>query len=241
MKTRLSPTSWVLTTPTAHRGLHNELLPENSLSSFQNAVSLGYPIELDLQMSLDGELFVFHDDNLVRMTGFDKDIRDTKAEEIKSLTLKNSTEKIPTFKEVLFLVEGKVPLLIEVKQQKRKGIEKKIIAHLKNYSGEFAIQSFDPTVLLKFKKLMPDAIRGQLCSGLKNKLGILKNYVVKNAPLNFLTKPDFINHDVYTLPTKKHVNNNLPLICWTVRTKAEEEKAKKYSLNYVFENITPEK
>ncbi len=241
MKTRLSPNSWVLNLPAAHRGLHNELLPENSLSAFQNAISLGYAIELDLQMSIDGEIFVFHDDNLLRMTGFNGDIRETSSEKIKSLFLKSSTEKIPTFKEVLSLVDGKVPLLIEIKQQKHKGIEKKIVAHLKNYGGEFAFQSFDPTILLRLKKLMPEAILGQLASGLKNKLGFIKNFVIKNAPLNFFVKPDFINYDVYSLPVKNRITNSLPLLTWTIRTKEEEEKAKKYAKNYVFENILPEK
>lgn len=235
MKTRLKNTDWELSCPIAHRGLWNEVYPENSISAYKNAIEKGYPIEMDIQMSVDGELFCFHDDNAKRMTGVDKDIRTMTAEEIRALNIQN--EKIPTFAEFLKLVGGKVPLLIEIKQQINKGVEKKTVDALKGYNGAYAIQSFDPFIMLKIKKLAPDVIRGQL--GLKAKGNSPKNYVIRNLALNFLVKPDFVHYDVAGLPLKKRVTNGLPVMCWTINDKDKLETAKKYADNFVFEKIIP--
>lgn len=237
MKSRLSENSWVLTTPTAHRGLHNSVIPENSLAAFKNAVEKSHPIETDVHMTTDGKLVCFHDDNLVRMTGYDGDIREQSREFLKTLRLKNTDEYIPDFSELLSLVGGKVPLLIEIKQQKRKGIEKLVIEELKNYSGEYAVQSFDPTVIINFKRFAPDVLRGQLACGKPQGLGRLKEFVLKHTPLNFISKPDFVNYDLASLPTKISDYSGLPLICWTVRDKQQQGKANSLGINYVFENV----
>ena len=229
--------SWVLNKPVAHRGLHNGTYPENSMAAFKNAIERGYPIEMDVQMSLDKKLVVFHDDNLSRMTGYNADIRETDYETIKSLHLSDSDEMIPDFSDFLALVGGKVPLLIEVKQQKQKGIEQKILDELKGYKGEFVVQSFDPNIVLNFKKLAPEIIRGQLACGYKQDLGFIKEFVLKHTPLNFLTKPDFVNYDIGSLPTKKSRYSGLPLICWTVRTEEQKKKAEDLGINFVFENV----
>ena len=239
MRSRLEKNSWVLNTPIAHRGLHNETLPENSVPAFEKAVEFGYAIETDVQMSADGKLVIFHDDNLSRMTGFDADIRKTDYETIKSLRLKNSEEHIPDFSELLNAVGGRAPLLIEIKKQLQKGIENKVIEALIGYKGEFAIQTFDPRILMNFKKLAPDFLRGQLACGFEQKLGFIKQFILKHTPLNFLSRPDFVNYDLSPLPTKKSNYSNLPLICWTVRTTEQKKKAEKLNLNYVFESILP--
>lgn len=235
MKSRITDEHWVLSKPIAHRGLWNESFPENTLSAYKNAIDNGYPIEMDIQMSKDGKLFCFHDDNAKRMTGVDKDIRTLSANEIENLTVGN--EKIPTFEEFLDLVDGKVPLLIEIKQQINKGIEEKTVAALKDYKGEYVIQSFDPFVMLKIKKLTPNVIRGQL--GCNNDKKGLKWRVVRNLSLNFLVKPDFVHYCVNDLPVKNNVTNKLPLICWTVRNEDDLTKAKKYAKNFVFEILPP--
>ncbi len=235
MKSRLNGTEWILNKPVAHRGLWNETFPENSLSAYKNAVQNGYPIEMDIQMSSDGKLFCFHDDNVKRMTGVDKDIRTMTAKEIEALNI--GTEKIPYFSEFLSAVQGKVPLLIEIKQQINKGVEEKTIEALKNYKGEYVIQSFDPRIMLKIKKLDPSIIRGQL--GCNNQNKGLKWYVARNLSLNFLVKPDFIHYCHNDLPLKRRITNGLPLICWTVRSEEEKVKTLKYAKNYVFEKIRP--
>ncbi|MBP5194075.1 MAG: glycerophosphodiester phosphodiesterase [Clostridia bacterium] len=237
MKSRLDKNSSVLNTPVAHRGLHNENYPENSMAAFKNAIDRGYPIEMDVHMSSDGKLVVFHDDNLSRMTGYNADIREVDYQTIQSLRLKNTDEVIPDFSDFLALVGGRVPLLIEVKQQKQKGIEQKIIDELKEYNGEFVVQSFDPRIVINFKKLAPEIIRGQLACGYKQGLGFAKEFVLKHTPLNFLSKPDFVNYDIGSLPTKRSRYGGLPLICWTVRTEEQKKKAESLGINYVFENV----
>lgn len=233
MKSRLDSNSWVLTKPIAHRGLWCDGVPENSLSAYKRAIEYNYPIEMDIQMSKDGVLFCFHDDNAKRMTGVDKDIREMTSQEILSLNLGN--EKIPTFEEFLNLVDGKVPLLIEIKQQLYKGVEEKTVQFLKSYKGEFAVQSFDPRIMLKVKKLAPQFIRGQL--GANNDLKGLKWYVARNLSLNFLVKPDFVHYCVNALPLKPRISNGLPIMCWTVRNEDDLSIAKKYAKNYVFETF----
>lgn len=235
MKTRLSSDSWVLTRPIAHRGLWSDTVPENSLSAYALAVENNIPIEMDIQMSTAGDLFCFHDDNAKRMTGVDKDIRTMSTKEIEALVI--GGEKVPTFKELLTTVNGKVPILIEIKQQLNKGVEQKTVDELKGYTGEYAIQSFDPTIMLRIKKLVPDVLRGQLGVGNTNKG--LKWKIVRNLSLNFLVKPDFVHYCVDNLPISDKVSNGLPVICWTVNTPERLEKAKKYAKNFVFETIKP--
>lgn len=235
MKTRINDSHWVLSKPICHRGLWDENIPENTLPAYLNAVKHGYPIEMDIQMSVDGKLFCFHDDNMKRLTGLDKDIRTLSTQEISALNV--GGEKILTFREFLDAVDGKVPLLIEIKQQLNKGIEKKVLDELKNYKGEYVLQSFDPFVMLKIKKLAPEVIRGQLGSG-NDKKG-LKWKIVRNLSLNFLVKPDFVHYRLDDLPLKKKITNGLPLITWTVRNEEDLKKATTYAKNYVFENLRP--
>ena len=128
---RLVKDSWLFTRPIAHRGLWGDEIVENSLSAYQNAVDKGYPIEIDLYTSIDGVLFSFHDKSLTRMTGADGNIFEKDAQFIKSLSLLNTAEKIPTFDEVLSLVDGKVPLLIELKDQPDKNYVDKVVERLK--------------------------------------------------------------------------------------------------------------
>ena len=123
---RIDNNSWLLTSPIAHRGLWNERIIENSLPAYQNAINHGYPIEIDIYQSADGELFSFHDKTLKRMTGADGFIFEKTSKELKELRLSNSTETIPTLKEVLSLVDGKVPLLIEFKDQPDKSFVIKV-------------------------------------------------------------------------------------------------------------------
>ena len=102
----------------AHRGLWNEQIPENSLSAFARAVEAGYGIELDLRRTRDGRIVVFHDENLLRMCGVDARVRDLSLDELRQLRLKGSNETIPTFSEVLRLIGGRVPLMIEIKGER---------------------------------------------------------------------------------------------------------------------------
>ncbi len=234
---KINSSHWLLNIPIAHRGLWNDKIPENSLLAYKNAIDNGYPIEIDVHKSKDGVLFVFHDDNLLRMTGVDSLLHEKTSSEIKALNLNGTEERIPTLKEVLECVDGKVPLLIEIKNQPDSTVVDDTINLLRNYKGDFAIQSFNPLYIIKTKKLAPEYIRGIL--GGKVSGSKFKRFIVKKMPLNFLAKPDFISYRHSSLPIKKKVK--VPIICWTVTNSEQEERAKAYAKNIIFENFIPRK
>lgn len=233
---------WLFNKPCAHRGLHNgKNIPENSLKAFFSAVEKGYPIELDVHLTKDKKLVVFHDDNLKRLTGLNADIRDKSFSELSALRLYGTDQQIPLFSDVLRLVNGKVPLLIEIKQQKQKGIEETLLNELESYSGEYAFQSFDPFVLFNLKKLNKNAVFG-LLAGLEDSskdLPFYKKHVLKRMSFNLFLQPDFINYRLKSLPIRRLTNKKTPLLCWTVRSYADLTKAEKCCVNFVFENVLP--
>ena len=235
--------SWLVETPIAHRGLHDKDCPENSISAFQKAITEGYPIELDVQMIADGTVIVFHDESLSRLTDNDGYIKFLNKSDLDILRLKDSKEKIPTFEEVLKFVDGKVPLLIEIKNPSKVGeLEKKVIELLKDYKGEYAIQSFNPYVLEYFYKHAPSVLRGQLAGYFKKeKLSFFKKYALKRMLLNKkISHPDFISYEARKIPnrfTRKY--RKLPLLAWTVRSQSEYIRVVKYCDNVIFENFEP--
>ncbi len=235
--------SWLVQEPIAHRGLHNNSVPENSLSAFSKAIESGYPIELDVQIIADGTIVVFHDDSLSRLTENDGYLKFLNKEDLKYLSLKDSNEKIPTFEEVLNLVDGRVPLLIEIKNEGKVGkLEKGVIELLSNYKGKFAIQSFNPYVLEYFYKHAPEIPRGQLSSYFRDvKLSFFKKFALKRMMLNKrVSHPDFISYEAKRLPNrfaKKY--KGIPLLAWTVRSQSEYLKVVKYCDNVIFENFEP--
>ena len=239
---RLNNEYWLFHKPIAHRGLWGNGLIENSLSAYQNAVDNGYPIEIDLYSSSDGVLFSFHDATLVRMTGADGFIFQKSSVQLKELRLLDSQEKIPTFDEVLSLVDGKVPLLIELKDQPDKTYVDKVVERLKSYKGEFAIQSFNPLYIKRVKELAPEFIRGILATKTHSKeLPFIKRMVIKNMLLNFLIKPDFISYSFEDLPLPKRKVKKTTLISWTLKSQEDYEKIKPFVKNIIFEHFIPKK
>ena len=228
-------------TPIAHRGLWGGNIPENSIAAYKNAAENGFPIEIDLFPTADGEIVTFHDDTLSRMTGSDGKITEKTLAELKKLRLNGTEETIPTFSEVLSAVDGKVPILIEFKNQKDNSYVDKAVKILKSYKGEFAVQSFNPFILKRIKKLAPEFIRGILSAKEPDTENKIEKFVVKNMPFNFLCKPDFISYDYTGLPVKKRKLKNRPLLCWTVTDIKTAEKLKPLCNNIIFENFIPEK
>jgi glycerophosphoryl diester phosphodiesterase len=240
----------------AHRGLHGGDIPENSLAAYQNAIDNGYGIEIDVQLSSDGEIFVFHDSTATRMCGVDKKIFEMASEEIKSLRLNNTEEHIPTLKEVLALVDGRVPLLIEVKYYAE---TMKLCASLAEmldpYYGSFAVQSFDPRVLRYFKKHRPRFARGQLVAKAqkrserkkskgKDSQNPIVSFMLSHLLLNVLSRPDFISIE------KKHTRElgfvlatevfKAKAFIWTVKSEKQYDFFRKQGYFSIFENIRPE-
>lgn len=155
--------SFLCTRPIAHRGLHGGGVPENSRAAFERAIREGYAIETDVRCTKDNILVVFHDDTLTRMTGVDKKVIQVTYDEIKKLNLADSQEKIMTLHEFLNFVNGRVPLLIELKDvPERREFPAMVVGAMSGYTGEYAFQAFNPLYVLKIKKLAPQILRGQL-------------------------------------------------------------------------------
>lgn len=238
-------TSKLFTTPIAHRGLHSDEIPENSLLSYQKAIEKGFPIEIDVRLIDDGNVIVFHDDKLGRMTHKDGFASNLKTADLEQLNLLDTDQKIPTFEQVLELVNGQVPLLIETKISAKIGVlESKIISMLKSYNGEFAVQSFDPYSLEYFRKHEPDFIRGQLSCDKPAGLGRFKRNALAHLKVNKISVPHFISYIHTALPnkyvTKQSTKNEIPVFAWTVRSNTDYEKVKPHCDNIIFERFLPD-
>ena len=176
----------------AHRGLHkkDKTVPENSLAAFERASSYGYGIELDVQLSKDGQVVVFHDDTLNRVCGVDSRVDEKTYDELSKISLCGTTQTIPLFSEVLKTVRGRGPLIVELKNGKRnEELCEKTYALLEKYSGEYCIESFNPFIVRWFKKNAPEVIRGQLANPPKDyngEVGPITAVILGNCLLNFL-------------------------------------------------------
>ncbi len=232
----------------AHRGLHTEdmTVPENSMTSFAKAVEAGYGIELDINLTLDDKVVVFHDDTLTRMCGVKKRIADCTYEEIKQLTLLNTTQRIPLFEDVLALVDGKVPLIVELKATKRNAELCRLAAQLLDaYKGPYCIESFHPAIVRWFCKNRPGVIRGQLSAGFHNFHGIpfWQAVLLSSLVTNLLTRPHFVayKHD----DARKRLRLRLyrfiggRLVAWTVRNPGDVAYCKKRFDAMIFEFFNP--
>lgn len=225
----------------AHRGLWDSESPENSLGAFKKAIDKGYGIELDVNPIENGTPVVFHDSKLSRMTGKDGYIQNLTLDELKKLTLLDSDQQIPTLEEVLNLVDGKTPLLIEIKSQDKIGeLEKQVLELLKNYKGEYAIQSFNPYSLAWFYENAPKIWRGQLSSFFKGtKLGIFKKLVLRRLGMKKTTHHNFVSYDIKNLPNRFTKRLEVPLLAWTVNNQEEYIKAIQCADNVIFQNFEP--
>lgn len=226
----------------AHRGLHNYEVPENSLLAFKRAREADLGVELDVQMTLDKKLVVFHDGSLKRMCGVDGFLRDYTYEQLQEFRLKDTDEKIPLFEDVLKVLDG-VNLICEIKSDngaKNKEICQKTYDMLMTYNGNFCMESFSPYLTGWFKKNHPEIIRGQLSStDIDSGMGKAANFVLTNLLLNCVSRPDFIAYDfeginAWGYKFVKKIFNPFR-ICWTPRGPQEIEIASKEFDTIIFE------
>lgn len=232
----------------AHRGLWGAAgVPENSLAAFELACRSDYGIELDIQLTKDKKIVVFHDYSLERMCGVKRRVSELTLAELKTLRLAGTNEQIPTFAEVLNLVDGRVPLLVELKGESRDvSLCPRAAKMLDDYRGSFCIESFNPMILSWFKNYRPRYARGQLITDLikeKRKGNFWLNLALSNLLLNFLSRPDFIAID------KKYQGKLVFKICtgifrakafvWTINSPAEYSVARKGGKHAIFEKIKP--
>lgn len=206
----------------AHRGLSDSKYPENSVGAFENCIRKGIPIELDVHILKDNTLVVYHDDDTGRLTDKKIILKNAIYDDIKDLRLNGSKYKIPTLREVLDLVDGKVLLDIELKVEVRNfRICYEICKLLDSYDGDFIVKSFNPSYVWWFKKHRPEFIRGILVSRLKDThMSKVLKRILYNMSFNFLCKPDFIAFDYRDLPNKKIDNlyeDGVPILLFTVQ------------------------
>ncbi len=191
----------------AHRGLHSRdrSVPENSLTAFRRAAKDGYGIELDVQLSKDGEVVVFHDDTLDRVCGVHARVEDLTWPELQQLRLCGTDEQIPLLSEVLKSIPGCEALIVELKTGRRnRELCRKTLALLENYHGNVCIESFNPLIVAWFRFHAPDLIRGQLATTMENyaddNIRGVKAFLLHNTLLNFLARPQFIAYRVGRRP-----------------------------------------
>ena len=215
----------------AHRGIHNEAIPENSMKAFSLALKKNIPIEFDVHILKDKNIVVFHDDNLKRMTNKDKFIKECTYEEIKDLKLKNTNEKIPLLKDVLKLVDDKVLLDIELKMDVTDhSLEDGLIEILKDYNGEVILKSFDYRKVKYLKKHTNYKI-GLLIKRMSG----FKDFIIRNINFNIIIKPDFLACNKNMLDCKSVKTFKKDIYIWTIKNKDELKIYK--SDYYISENI----
>lgn len=234
----------------AHRGLFNHTnRPENSMTAFRRALHEQYAIELDVQLTRDGKLVVFHDENLKRMCGVNKYVGECDYEELKEFSLEGTDEKIPLMEQVTALIDGKVPIVVEIKSHDRVFLTTRALADIMaEYEGVYCVQSFHPLALWWYRRYVPQIPRGQLSTDYrKNKIktNALIGFFLSNLMLNFISKPDFISYNL------KYVNQPSFRLCrrlyhpvcaaWTVRSERQLQKAKKHFQIFIFDGFMPER
>lgn len=230
----------------AHRGFHNDEIPENSMPAFKNAVKHGYGMEFDLQLTKDKRVVIHHDNNLKRICGVDKRISDLTLEELNQIHLKDTEEVCPLFSDVLKEVNGKTPMIIEFKGYNNvdelceKGWE-----ILKDYKGLYCVESFHPGIVRWFKKHEPQVIRGQLMAHFTSKdeetPNVFMAFSARNMLSNWLTRPDFEAYDYHgrNCASLKLARKLFKMqeVSWTVRDEKTHKELKADGCISIFEKF----
>lgn len=242
-----------LTHPIAHRGLHDlsKGVPENSRAAVQAAIDHGYGIEIDIQFTSDQAAVVFHDDTLERLTADAGRVAKRSRADLVKQRLRGSDERIPDLPEILALVDGRVPLLVEVKDQDGAlgenvgALEAEVARNLDGYLGPVAVMSFNPHSVSALQTLAPDIPRGLVTDGLeseewdvaesrRDELGRIAHFDRVGA--------SFISHNHKRLETEAVADlkaRAVPILCWTIRSIAEEHAARRIADNITFEGYFP--
>jgi glycerophosphoryl diester phosphodiesterase len=232
----------------AHRGLHGDGRAENSMSAFKAAVDAGFGVELDVRLSKDGVLVVFHDDDLKRVCSDDRRVADVCAKELSEMSLSGTADGVPTFEQVLKLVGGRVPLLVEIKENPGDGGVSEMTARmLSEYSGDYIVESFNPLSLKNARrglKRVPMGILSMKFEREERRIIRLRNFALGGLLTNFLCRPNFIayrNEDGRAFPVKLLGGLfGAVRIAWTVRSEQEEKAA--YARGFdtvIFEGYLP--
>jgi len=216
----------------AHRGLHtgDGSAPENSLTAFRMAANVGYGVELDVHITLDDQIVVFHDDDLARMTGVEGRIEDYTYEQLQALRLAGTSERIPLLTEVLDVIGGVGPIILEIKSGNRRALLcEKTCAILRDYPGDVCVECFDPRVLHWFRRHAPWYLRGQLAMPPshydKQTTSRWLAFLCGNCLMNFIGRPQFIAYEIGPKPLTVHLAEAMGAmrVCWTSRSHHDKQ------------------
>lgn len=233
----------------AHRGLHGDSVPENSLTAFRRAFDHGYGIELDLHLLKDGTIAVMHDSNMERTTGKNQILEELTREDLSRFRLGGTQEPVPLFSQVLSLCGGRFPMIIELKTYHGNGdaVSEAACRMLEDYSGPYCLESFDPKCVRWLKTHHPDLIRGQLSENFlkndKSRIPAILRFAASYHLESFLTRPDFIAH---RFSDRKTLSNflirklwRIQGVSWTIRNRQEFDIAVKEGWIPIFEGFLP--
>ncbi|MEE8633738.1 MAG: glycerophosphodiester phosphodiesterase family protein [Methyloceanibacter sp.] len=237
--------------PIAHRGLHDDVgVVENSASAVAAAMGKGYGVEVDLQCAADHMPVVFHDATLDRLTEQTGPVSAHKVSTLRTMALRGSDDHILSLPDLLSLVNGFVPIVLEVKSTWTGDgqFEAHIARTLATYSGPVAVMSFDPHSVAAFRRVAPNLPRGLIADRFDNKehwtqLTFPQRFAMRHLLTSTFARPHFIAYNINALPALAPLIAwtlfGLPLLTWTVRTKADRERALQYADAMIFEGIEP--
>ena len=232
----------------AHRGLWSRAagIPENSMEAFSRAAGAGYGIELDVHVTADGFPVVFHDEELHRMCGVDGEVEEKTLPELQELRLGGTGHGIPLLSSVLEMVQGRVPLLIELKVPTTDiSMCPRVWSLLKNYEGDYLIESFNPLAVRWFRRHCPEVIAGQLSArySREDKNTSLMKFCSTTLLMNTISRPDFISYNCrHTDVIGYRLNRRLfraPVFLWTIRTEEDYGECMRQCDGIIFEKFLP--
>ncbi|MGH6855393.1 MAG: glycerophosphodiester phosphodiesterase family protein [Aestuariivirga sp.] len=232
-----SALDWLVARPIAHRGLHDAAqgIVENTASAFAAAIAGGFAIECDAQITADEEVVVFHDETLERLTHSYGCVNARSAAEMQRLTIRNSKDRVQTLAELLAQVEGKVPLLIELKSHLdgNYALARRSLAALRDYRGPHCLMCFDPDIVEALRRQSPHTVRGLVAN--------------RDSGQSFAhlegTQPHFISfqfRDLPFAPVTEFRQTGHPVISWTIRSADDALFARRYSDQITFEGFLPD-
>lgn len=241
---------WLTAQPFAHRGLHDKEngVIENSRKAFAAAIQGGYGIELDVQLSRDGEAMVFHDRGMKRLTGLQGKLAHHTAAELGAIKLKDSEDVVETLPTILNLIAGQVPVIVEIKTTPREeagALEEAVANALDNYTGPAAMMSFAPSSVAWFAQYAPHIVRGIVAMDfVRHNEGLSwAERIILSQMLHLpITQPDFISFNQAQLPYNAVASlkrSGLPILCWTVRDQATADRVAPYVDQITFEGFAP--
>lgn len=243
--------NWLTARPIAHRGLHDIAngVVENTASAVQAAIDRNYGIEVDLQLTGDGEAVVFHDETLDRLTESAGRVVEQTTPALKDIAFKDCSDRIQTLDELLDLVAGRVTLVLEIKSLWNNigALERRVADVVSGYSGPLAVMSFDPRSVAAMRAFQPDLVRGMVSEHFPatqewSRLTGLQRFRLRHLLPAFRCRPHFINYHVKALPAAAPAvarAAGLPLLTWTVRTQEDRAIAEKWADGMVFEGFRP--